>query len=129
MNDSDKKYWKEDYDLIEVYSLKEIPEEFHLRDTQQFGIPTEIVIMDTKAVEPIQARYWRIDRWLVDGEIVNYGFLQKLPDFKGYGKYAQLYVVELWGDEGDDGHINQILQGYGLTTEIKKVIKHFRWEK
>lgn len=124
----DKKWYLEEKEYIKVYDINEIPFEFNLRCMRTFYIPTQIVIKDVDSYVPIQARYWEIDRWLYEGQIVTYEFLQKLPNFRGYGNYTQLYIIELWEDVGDDGHIEQRLAGYALTDDTETIIKEMRKE-
>jgi len=133
MDASYKKWWKEDMDLIEVYDPYELPREFgieHIRSyyMHQIGLPTELVIKDAQVVTPIQARYWQIERWLVEGKVVDYEYIRALEGFSGSAHYTSLYIVELWGGNGDDGHIEPCFEGYGLTADIKKAIKHLRKE-
>ena len=124
----DKEYYLEDDYVLKVYDLWELPKEMLLGNVQQFGIPTEFYIKDNQNVTPIQARYWEVNRWYYEKQIVDYDFLHALPNFKGYGNYTQLYLIELWEDKGDDGHTEQDLVGYVLTYDIKSIIKNMRRE-
>jgi hypothetical protein len=40
-----------------------------------------------------------------------------------------VYLVELWGGCGDDGHIKNVLEGYGLATikSLKAIIDVNKW--
>jgi len=105
----DKHWYTDEPEIIEVYDLWEIPKEMLLGRVCQFGIPTEFYIKNAQAVTPIQGRYWEVNRWYYENKIVDYDFLHALPDFKGSGNYMQLYLIEIWEDEGDADDLGFII--------------------
>jgi len=106
---------------MEIKLLEYIPrDEFQfckdIYDSWQVPVPTEVVVTEPKYCVPQYARVYRVHRWLVDGEILDYDRLRKLDNFHGTANYNQILLVEVWIDRGDDGHTAYYHRGYRFIT-------------
>lgn len=85
-------------------------------------LPTATEVTSPEIVVPFQSRVWGTERWLVDGKILDYSELNKLPDFHGTCNYDEIYLYEYWTDEGSDGwsdykHIGYIFSDLKLEND------------
>lgn len=106
--------------LLSKISFKDIGTyPIHRLRQYQFPIPTEVIIgVPNVNLTPIMGRYYKLDLWAVGTEYLSYPELSKLPEFSGTSNYQQLCLVELWVDNGPDGHIEFNFTGdYGIITE------------
>lgn len=83
---------------------------------QTFDIPTQIVITKPGVYVPEQGRCWPTHQWEYKGQILNYEELIKATaadgGFQGTANYPQIYLYEVWIDQGDDGHTAYRCVGY-----------------
>lgn len=93
---------------------KKIPDHINIYKPIITWVPVEIVITEPAIVSGKQARAYRTDYYIhpKTGEAVTLVELRKLPDFNGTSNYEGLYLMELWGDLGSDGHIEYYLSFY-----------------
>lgn len=85
---------------------------------------TELVIDKPQLCTPKEKRVYYTDyhlfslpRSLPNGMIVHSSALTKLPGFKGTANYPRLMLEEIFFDYGEDGHVDNRLQGYCLRLE------------
>jgi len=78
------------------------------------NLPTEVVVAEPRYVVPRQARAFRTNFFVVDGNVVLYHELCELrgADFKGTTYERNVYLIEVWEDFGDDGHVSWCLIGW-----------------
>jgi len=105
----------------EMKLLKFMPKEgfkySHLMfDAYEMYLPSEFVIEEPCVVAPAIARAYRTDFYVLDGEIVSCDVLQKISGFRGTIQYKNVYLLELWSNQGDDGHVDYCFEGYAFVT-------------
>ena len=84
-------------------------------------LPTETVVTTPTFVVPRQARAYKTDLYVVDGNVVNYNQLHALrgPQFRGTAYERGVYLIEVWEDTGDDGHVSWTMLGWKfLETNV-----------
>jgi len=79
---------------------------------QTIGVPTEFVVNKAQMCEPTQARIFNTRKWVVNGKIVDYDYLRKLDGFKGTCHHDSVLLVEVWVNNGEDGHTSFNHLGY-----------------
>lgn len=78
----------------------------------EFPLPTEVVVTSDQFVSCRKGRYWEVDLYVRDGELLDYDELKMRSDFKGTVHEVQVRLYELWTNLGDDGHCEYCLMGY-----------------
>ena len=96
---------KQEFIPIDCYLIEEIP------------VPTEMVITEPKLAVPQYARVYRTGQYILNDEIVEYHTLAKIPNFKGTNNYDEILLVEVWLDNGDDGHTIFSHEGFRFITK------------
>lgn len=100
---------------------------FHSR-TSIFYLPTENVLRHPGDIPTIkQGKYYETDWFIKDGELVHLHQLQQHPTFRGTGYETHIYLIEVWEDLGDDGHVSFQHIGYTFVTyaALKDILKRF----
>lgn len=69
-----------------------------------YAVPTEFLIRTPQIAVPDTARAYHTDLYVVRGAVVTYGEVCKRPGFVGTCKETPISLVEVWEDDGDDGH-------------------------
>lgn len=90
-----------------------------------FNLPTECHIVTPKVVFPVQGRMWETGKFVLRGNIVDYNILKKEPSFSGTSYYSKVYLTEILDDNGEEGHIDYCLYGYGLTSNPDKIKQYY----
>ena len=75
-----------------------------LRKPLTYPVPTEFVIPTPQIVVPDMARAYHTDLYVMNGAPVPYGEVRKQPGFVGTYRELSISLVEVWEDDGDDGH-------------------------
>ena len=91
-------------------------------DDYAISIPEHHLVTKPGLYAPRQARVFRTGVYMVDGEIVNYDFLRKLPDFHGTSNYDSIVLVEVYEDRGMDGWTDYRFIGYRAVETSKFVL-------
>ena len=95
-----------------LYSLADFRSEWalHFRGApKQYNLPTEALVCQPQMMLPDQARAYYTGYFACAGRVLTYDQAQQLPDFPTPAFYKQhewLWLVEVYSDWGDDGHIN-----------------------
>ena len=81
-----------------------------------FPLPTQIHIAEPRMCIPRYGRAFRTDLWLREGEVIPFHKLQLLPDFTNTNdaRYTAVYMVELYENYADDGHIDMALVDFHM---------------
>lgn len=90
------------------------------RLVEQVGIPTAYVIESPQMVVPTFARifvgclqehavWWHEQQWKTSED------LRRTKDFMGTYPFPQMFLVEVWENDGCDGHISYIHEGYRIV--------------
>lgn len=80
--------------------------------SHQLSVPSEVYIDSPQVCIPIQARAWNTDLYTYEGKILNSNQLAKLPGFRGVSNYPNIILLEVWEDQGCDGHLSYRHTGY-----------------
>ncbi len=82
-------------------------------------VPHEVVVYHPAQITPLQARIYRTNTWLVNGKIIDYKELAKTEGFRGTSHHEEILLVEVWMDNGDDGHVCFSLRGHRAVPEAR----------
>jgi hypothetical protein len=86
------------------------------------------VIFRGQYVTPTQARAYKTNLYLLhDNKLVEYETLRQLPSFRGAYQYRAIYLVEVWSDQGSDGHISYQRIGYRFVPEATLQLRCRSW--
>ena len=92
--------------------------------TIQLSVPSEVYIDSPSLCIPLQARAWSTDFYIYEGKLLDSGELAKTPDFRGVSNYPNVVLLEVWEDQGCDGHLDYRMTGYifmeGIDLKDKK---------
>jgi len=85
----------------------------------EFYIPREAVVDCPKIVCPIIGRAKELDLWYINGtELTNQQFNALSPSkYPHNWREMRMLDVEIWEDEGDDGHVDYRLDATRKMTE------------
>jgi len=105
---------------IKLYEF--IPREdisFKYPIAEEIPVPTEFVVKSVQICTPSFARVFRTGFYLLRNEIVDYKTLYEKENerFKGTSHYDEVFLVEVWVDCGDDGHVCFRHVGYRFVPE------------
>ena len=103
------------------------PQVSHLTKIQsRLNIPSEFVVTKPEYVIPQQARIYYTNLYILDGDIVGYDTLAQEKPFQGTSHYDEVLLVEVWMDDGDDGHVNYVLRGwmYVPASRLQEELDH-----
>lgn len=113
--------------------MKEVPSEWLLKTFGTFYLPTEEVFEEPRIVVPSVGRFYDMDLFVCDEEIIPYKeLLKKRPEVGKpvpYEQYAEanrifqsrrVYLYESWVSSGDDGHTYYKMVGWMLVQGTLK---------
>lgn len=98
----------------------------------QLSVPSEVYIDSPQICIPLQARAWSTEFYMYGDDILTSQELAKTPNFRGVSNYPNVVLLEVWEDEGCDGHLDYRLRGYmfmdGIELKDKKYpIASIQW--
>ena len=108
-----------------------IPSSYGFFGMDQVPVPTEFVITETQICTPSYARVLVTPFYMLNGNIVDYDELLQEKPFYGTCSYETVFLVEVWENGGDDGHIDYRHKGYRYVNqtqfenEKKYTISHY----
>jgi hypothetical protein len=105
---------------MELYKLITNISDFKLYHFEQFIVPTEFVIRSLEPQLPLVARAYYIELYSRRecDEVITYDQLKNLvPNFTESRCANHLYLLEVFEDHGDDGHVDYTLSGYMLVKD------------
>lgn len=88
--------------------------------TETYDLPTEVVVRSARDILDLrlaQARAYPTNLYLYRGRCVPVEELQRdlKERFKGTHAFEEIYLVEVWGDHGDDGHTDYRQRGFAFV--------------
>lgn len=125
------------YTIVLNKLVHELPADFHLRTPcQEVPVPTEMVISQAGFYSPKMARVWNAYMYYYDGQIMTYqelykAVVAKTGNFPGTSHFPHVLLVEVWDNQGDDGHTEFGLVGWRFVTDetLEKDIEKIQDEK
>jgi len=108
--------------LNKIYKLDELNLEwceFWDCPPYTYDLPTQVVVAEPRIVTPKQARAFLTNRYVHDGEIVDYDTLITIHDSKGSDEFDRVFMVEVWVDGGSDGDIIYRLYGWQFVVPAR----------
>ncbi len=122
-----KRWWREqtDHDAgphVMAFRGGDIPRALLpalLRIHQTFHVPTEAVVREPEQIAPAVGRTYATNFFLKDRRIVQYAQLCRRKDFVGTMCEKELFLVELFADRGEDGHVAYEIEGHALMTQTQ----------
>lgn len=118
-------------ELNKYIPLKEFEFNGKEKICKNIPVPTEIVILKEGVYKPNYARVLDTSLYILDGKVVDYDELKILFGFKGTCHYESVYLVEVWVQSGDDGHIKYCFRGYRYVTssQLENEMKWTEWNQ
>jgi hypothetical protein len=120
--------------LINGETRTDIPLQFLTKIRDRFPIPSEFVVREPKFVVPDYGRTFDTGLAILpSGRIGNYDALrQELfendEEFRGWGDFELVMLVEVWADGGDDGHTHYELIGWAYAWgEMLQTLTSFKY--
>lgn len=110
--------------VIKFFTPQELTDEFvnvvvespsHFR----YWLPTTVTIDYPRYDVPHDGRFWRVDYWVVDGQVLS---IQELKSRNITGR-DRVMLMEVYRNEGDEDHPKHRLAGYVLTTDVRGVTR------
>ena len=85
-----------------------------------YNVPTEFVITEPQALEPIKARCYRTRLYWFNKRAMDYQELrlERRGTFRGTAYEEEVCLVEVWDDYGDDGHTRYYHIGWRFVPHI-----------
>lgn len=121
---------------MKVYnSIKEALNERHFLSIQDmfslryvfrsFPIPYETIMTGETQQHTFYGRIYTTSLFQVNNKVVTYDEMRSLRgnNFKGTAFEDQLVLVEIFDDEGQDGHIDYVLKGLVLMSQDNEDVK------
>lgn len=94
------------YDLSDLLELK-LESAFFNGISGEFYLPTEVVLRSPKEQAILkQGRIYRTNLYARGDQLYSYSDLAKEKDFKGTYHEDELFILEVWSDIGQSGHVN-----------------------
>jgi len=95
----------------------DLPRELRARGGYRtFDVPVAVIVTKAGVFAPVQGRAWRTDLVLYCDAYVPYRVAEGRPMWD-HSPREHAWVVEVWEDHGDDGHVRYEHDGYALVTE------------
>ena len=93
--------------------LKDVPcSELLQHPSDTYYLPSECVGIGPRIVSSMLARAFGTELWLVGGKQLTYEELADQTGFRGVGSLNEIYLWEVWQDNGDDGHVSYRHMGW-----------------
>lgn len=101
---------------------------FSLQSTyvfRSFPVPYETIMIGGTQQHTFYGRIYTTSLFQVNNEVVTYDEMRSLrgSEFKGTVFEDQLVLVEVFEDEGKDGHIDYVLKGLVLMSQDNEDVK------
>lgn len=93
----------------------------------QVYVPEEVIVLKPEIVSPQKVRAWEVRLWAVGDELLDYKSLKDEPDFHGTVHYDQIICVEVWEENGEEGHVAYRHIGYRMLLESEIKVKLNEW--
>ena len=92
---------------------------------RSFPVPYETIMTGGTQQHTFYGRIYTTSLFQVNNEVVTYDEMRSLrgSEFKGTVFEDQLVLVEIFEDEGQDGHINYVLKGLVLMSQDNEDVK------
>lgn len=113
-----------------VYPFSEFSVEWiHRILDRGYYIPTERIIKEPGMQVPLQARIYETRHIYFDGKVVPESEYTEWNNYmrSKYLRPEEVYAVEVWVNEGDDGHCCHRPFGFFLTNDLKDLEHRKVW--
>lgn len=92
---------------------------------RSFPVPYETIMTGETQRHTFYGRIYTTSLFQVNNEVVTYDEMRSLRgnEFKGTVFEDQLVLVEVFEDEGEDGHIDYVLKGLVLMSQDNEDVK------
>ena len=105
---------------IKLYEMVYDPVPKHIKHiSRNLNMPTEFVVTAPQHVVPQQARIFSTSLWYHDDTIMGYDTLRQEEGFRGTSYYDEIFCVEVWIENGDDGHVAHSMKGWMYVTQSR----------
>jgi len=101
--------------------------EYLLHRHTRYPLLTEAVFQEARIVVPEFGRAYRTGRYLMNGRVVSYDEIRARPGFVGTYAEEEIWMVEVWEDHGDDGHIRQTQIGWRFVPSKCLQLRSRTW--
>lgn len=90
---------------------------YHQRAFREVPIPTEVVVFFPQVVTTRMARIYRTNFYIYEGKVLDDNTLTQIPGFRGTRELSEVLLVEVWENQGDDGHCDYHHLGWKFISE------------
>ena len=109
---------------IELYTLldsADLVEPSHFKNfVHTVNMPTEVVVYKPEFSIPMQARVYKTHLYWHENKVKDYNELMKTArPFKGTSYHDEIMLVEVWLENGDDGHTSYRLDGWRYVPQSR----------
>lgn len=96
------------------------------RYMKTFFVPVEHVAFEPGPSPVLQARAYETEFWANDSRnVIHWRERNTWPSgHPGWQEFQQLFLAEVWGNEGSDGHTVYRLQGWRFVQEFRLKMHH-----
>ena len=115
-------------EALDKRNFLDMQDMFSLRSTyifRSFPVPYETIMTGETQRHTFYGRIYTTSFFQVNNEVVTYDEMRSLrgDEFKGTAFEDQLVLVEIFDDEGQDGHIAYVLKGLVLISQDNEDVK------